>query len=166
METSIKNIYAIGDVTGKMLLAHVASEQGIIAVENIMGLDAALDYSAVPSFIYTVPEIGSVGIKEDEAKDQDVDALSGKALFKTNAMAHALGETTGFVKTIVDRKTERILGIHILGPHATDLLAEAVAIVGMGMTVEQVKGTVHPHPTLCETIKEAVLASVDQAIHG
>jgi dihydrolipoamide dehydrogenase len=165
METNIRNVYAIGDVTGKILLAHVASEQGITAVENIMGLDAALDYSAVPSFIYTAPEIGSVGMKEDEAKEQGVEVIRGKAVFKTNAMAHAMGETTGFVKTVVDGKTKRILGIHILGPHATDLLGEATAIVRTGMTVEEMKRIMHPHPTLSESIKEAVLASVDEAIH-
>jgi len=165
METNIENVYAIGDVTGKMLLAHVASEQGITAVENIMGLDATLDYSAVPSFIYTVPEIGSVGMTEDEAKDQGVDVIRGKAVFKTNAMAHAMGETTGFVKTVVDQKTKRIFGIHMLGPHATDLLGEATTIVRARMTVDDIKRIMHAHPTLSESIKEAVLASVDQAIH-
>ena len=165
METNIKNVYAIGDVTGKMLLAHVASEQGIVAVENIMGLDAVMDYSAVPSFIYTVPEIGSVGMTEDAARDQGVDVIRGKAVFKTNVMAHALGETTGFVKTVVDQKTKRIFGIHMLGPHATDLLGEATTIVRARMTVDDIKRIMHPHPTLSESIKEAVLASVDQAIH-
>lgn len=166
METNVKNVYAIGDVTGKILLAHVASEQGIVAAENIMGLDSRIDYSAVPNFIYTDPEIGSVGVTEQEAREGGMDILKGKAIFKTNAMAHAIGETTGFVKCLVDRKTKRILGIHIVGPHATDLLAEAVTMVKTGMTLEAVKSVVHPHPTLSETIKEAVLASVDQAIHG
>jgi dihydrolipoamide dehydrogenase len=166
METNIQGVYAIGDVTGKMLLAHVASEQGIAAVENIMGLDSTMDYSAVPSFIYTDPEIGSVGMKEQEAKVMGMDVMRGKAMFKTNAMAHAVGDTTGFVKTLLDRDTGRVLGVHILGPHATDLLAEAVTMVKTRMTLEEVKKVVHPHPTLSETIKEAVLASVDQAIHG
>jgi len=166
METNIKEVYAIGDVTGKILLAHVASEQGIVAVENIMGIDSAMDYSAVPSFIYTDPEIGSVGVKEQEAREMGLDVMKGKAIFKTNAMAHAIGETTGFVKAIVDRETRKILGVHILGPHATDLLAEAVTMVGTGMTLEAVKKVIHPHPTLSETIKEAVLASIDEAIHG
>ncbi len=166
METNIKDVYAIGDVTGKILLAHVASEQGIVAVENIMGIDSAMDYSAVPSFIYTDPEIGSVGVKEQDAREMGLDVMKGKAIFKTNAMAHAIGETTGFVKAIVDRVTRKILGVHILGPHATDLLAEAVTMVGTGMTLEAVKKVIHPHPTLSETIKEAVLASIDEAIHG
>ena len=166
METNIRNVYAIGDVTGKILLAHVACEQGIVAAENIMGIDSTMNYAAVPNFIYTEPEIGSVGITEQEARRKGMDVMQGKAVFKTNAMAHAIGKTTGFVKTIVDRETKKILGIHILGPHATDLLAEAVTMVKTGMTLEEVKRVIHPHPTLSETIKEAVLASVDQAIHG
>jgi dihydrolipoamide dehydrogenase len=165
METNVRNVYAIGDVTGKMLLAHVASEQGIVAAENIMGIDSTMDYSAVPSFIYTDPEIGSVGLQEQEAKERGIDVLKGKAVFKTNAMAHAMGDTTGFVKSLVDRETGRILGIHILGPHATDLLGEAVTMVRSGMTIGDVKGVIHPHPTLSESVKEAVLASVDKAIH-
>lgn len=166
METNVKNIYAIGDVTGKNLLAHVASEQGIVAAENVMGIDSRMDYSAVPSFIYTDPEIGSVGMKEQEAREIGSDVVMGKVSFKTNAMAHAIGNTTGFVKVIVERETQRVLGVHILGPHATDLLGEAVTIVKAGMTVEGMKGIIHPHPTLSETIKEAVLASAHQAIHG
>ncbi len=166
METNIRNIYAIGDVTGKILLAHVASEQGIVAAENVMGGDSTLDYSAIPNFIYTDPEIGSVGITEQEARERGMDIVKGKATFKTNAMAHAIGDTTGFVKCILDRETKRILGVHILGPHATDLLGETVTMVRTGMTLEAVKGVVHPHPTLSETVKEAVLASIDQAIHG
>jgi len=166
METNIKNVYAIGDVTGKILLAHVASEQGIVAAENIMGIDSTMDYSAIPNFIYTQPEIGSVGMTEQETREMGMDVMKGKAVFKTNAMAHAIGDTTGFVKCILDRETKKVLGVHILGPHATDLLAEAVMMVRTGMTLEQVKSVVHPHPTLSETIKEAVLASVDQAVHG
>jgi len=166
METSVKGVFAVGDVTGKVLLAHVASQQGIVAAENIMEKDAAMGYSAVPDFIYTEPEIASVGMTEQEAADRGVEVLKGKAIFKANAMAHAMGNTTGFVKCLVARKTGKILGIHIMGPHATDLLAEGVAMVGTGMTVEEVKGLIHPHPTLSETVKEAVLASIGQAIHG
>ena len=166
METTIRDVYAVGDVTGKILLAHVASAQGIVAAENIMGIDATMDYSAVPSFIYTEPEIGSVGLKEEEAKAMGMDIMMGKAIFKTNAMAHAMSETTGFVKTVVDRKTKEILGVHILGPHATDLLAHAVTLVKGRMTSKMVKAMIHPHPTLSETTKEAVLAAMNQAIHA
>ncbi len=165
METNIGNIYAVGDVTGKFLLAHVASEQGIVAVENIMGHKSSMNYDAVPGFIYTDPEISSVGLKAAEAAERGLKIVEGKATFKTNAMAHAMEETSGFVKIVVDKETHKILGIHIFGPHATDLLAEAVTIVKTGMTPEMVKKVIHPHPTLCETVKEAVLAAAGQAIH-
>ncbi len=165
METNVSGVYAVGDVTGKYLLAHVASEQGIIAVENIMEIDATIDYSAVPNFIYTDPEIASVGLKTEEAVEKGMDIIEGKATFKTNAMAHAMAETSGFVKTVIDKKTRKILGVHIFGPHATDLLAEAATMTTMGMTLENVKNVIHPHPTLSETVKESVLAAVGQAIH-
>ena len=166
METSVANIYAVGDVTGKFLLAHVASEQGIVAVENIMGRQSSMNYDVIPGFIYTDPEIASVGLKAAEAAERGLEILEGKATFKTNAMAHAMEETSGFVKTVVDKKTHRILGVHMFGPHATDLLAEAVTIVKAGMTLEMVKEVIHPHPTLCETVKEAVLAASGEAIHA
>jgi dihydrolipoamide dehydrogenase len=166
METTVANIYAVGDVTGKFLLAHVASEQGIVAVENIMGRKSSMNYDAVPGFIYTDPEIASVGLKAAEAAKRGLEILEGRATFKTNAMAHAMEETSGFVKTVVDKKTHRILGVHIFGPHATDLLAEAVTMVKAEMTLERVKETIYPHPTLCETVKEAVLAAVGEAIHA
>jgi dihydrolipoamide dehydrogenase len=165
MATNVSGVYAVGDVTGKHLLAHVASEQGVVAVENIMGMDVSMDYMAVPNFIYSDPEIASVGIKAEEAAQKGIDILEGKATFKTNAMAHVLDKTTGFVKTVVDKSTRKIIGVHIFGPHATDLIAEAVTLVKTGMTIEDVKWVIHPHPTLCETMKESVLASVGEAIH-
>jgi len=166
MQTHLPDIYAAGDVTGKYLLAHVASEQGIVAVENIMGHDAAMAYTAVPNFIYTDPEIASVGLKADDAAQMGLDILEGKATFKTNAMAHALDQTTGFVKTVVDKNTRKILGLHMFGAHVTDLLAEAVTIVKTGLTLDDMKGVIHPHPTLSETVKEAVLAATGEAIHA
>jgi dihydrolipoamide dehydrogenase len=165
METNVAGVYAVGDVTGRYLLAHVASEQGIIAAENIMANGVTMDYSAVPSFIYTHPEIASVGLKSEEALKKGLDIIEGKATFKTNAMAHAMEETSGFIKTVLDKRTLKILGVHIFGPHATDLLAEAVTMLKMGMTLENVKNVIHPHPTLSETVKESVLAAVGQAIH-
>jgi dihydrolipoamide dehydrogenase len=166
METNVPGIYAVGDVTGKYLLAHVASEQGIVAVENIMDKDATMDYAAVPNFIYTDPEIASVGLKSEEAVEKGMDIIEGKATFKTNAMAHAMDETSGFVKTVIDKKTRKILGVHMFGPHATDLLAEAATLVKMDMTLENFKNVIHPHPTLSETVKESVLAAVGEAIHA
>ena len=166
MQTNIDHIYAVGDITGKLLLAHVASEQGIIAVEHIMGKKVSMDYQTVPAFIYTHPEISSVGRQEDELKKESINYLTGKNYFKSNAMAMGMGEGDGFVKVFVDTKSHQILGIHMIGPHATDLVAEAVMIIKNKMTVEQIKDVIHPHPTLSEVIKEAVLATIDQAIHG
>lgn len=166
MQTNIDHIYAVGDVTGKMLLAHVASEQGIVAVEHIMGGTVAMDYQVVPAFIYTHPEISSVGKKEEELKAEGISYLTGKNHFKSNAMAMGMGEADGFVKVLADADSHQILGIHMIGPHATDLVTEAVLMLKNRMTVEQVKDTIHPHPTLSEVIKEAVLASVGEAIHG
>jgi dihydrolipoamide dehydrogenase len=165
MESNVSGVYAVGDVTGKYLLAHVAGEQGIMAAENIMGIDATMDYSAIPSFIYTEPEIASVGLRSEEAVEKGMDIIEGKATFKTNTMAHAVGETSGFVKTVIDKKTRKILGVHMFGPHVTDLLAEAVTMIQMGLTLENVKNVIHPHPSFSETVKESVLAAAGQAIH-
>jgi len=166
METNVSGVYAVGDVTGKHQLAHVASEQGIIAVENIMEIDAFMDYRAIPSFIYTDPEIASVGLKPEEAVEKDIEIIEGKATFKGNAMAHAIEQTSGFVKTVIDKKTLKILGVHMFGPHVTELLPEAVTMIKMGMTLADVKNVIYPHPTLSETVKESVLAAVGEAIHA
>jgi dihydrolipoamide dehydrogenase len=166
METNVSGVYAVGDVTGKYQLAHVASEQGIIAVENIMKIDATIDYGAIPSFIYTDPEIASVGLKPEEAVEKGIDIIEGKATFKGNAMAHAIEQTSGFVKTVIDKKTLKILGVHMFGPHVTELLPEAVTMIKMGMTLADVKNIIYPHPTLSETVKESVLAAVGEAIHA
>jgi dihydrolipoamide dehydrogenase len=166
METNVSGVYAVGDVTGKYQLAHVASEQGIIAVENIMEIDATMDYGAIPSFIYTDPEIASVGLKPEEAVEKGMDIIEGKATFKGNAMAHAIEQTSGFVKTVIDKKTLKILGVHMFGPHVTELLPEAVTMIKMGMTLADVKNVIYPHPTLSETVKESVLAAVGEAIHA
>jgi dihydrolipoamide dehydrogenase len=166
MQTNIENIYAAGDVTGKWLLAHVAYEQGIVAVENIMGHSITMDYQSVPAFIFTHPEIAGVGRQEGELKAEGIEYLTAKNFFKANAMAQGMGEADGFVKVLADAKSHQILGIHMIGPHATDLLREAVTMIKNKMTVEQVKDVIHPHPTLSEVVKEAVLATVGQAIHG
>ncbi len=166
LQTNVENIYAVGDVTGKWLLAHVAYEQGIVAVENIMGHAITMDYQTVPAFIFTHPEIASVGRQEGELKAEGIEYLTGKNFFKANAMAQGMGEADGFVKVLADAKSHQILGIHMIGPHATDLLGEVVTMIKNKMTVEQVKDVIHPHPTLSEVVKEAVLATVGQAIHG
>ena len=166
MQTNVSGVYAVGDVTGKYQLAHVASEQGIIAVENIMEIDTTMDYGAIPSFIYTDPEIASVGLKPEEAVEKGMDIIEGKATFKGNAMAHAIKQTSGFVKTVIDKKTLKILGVHMFGPHVTELLPEAVTMIKMDMTLADVKNVIYPHPTLSETVKESALAAAGEAIHA
>ena len=166
MQTNVSGVYAVGDVTGKYQLAHVASEQGIIAVENIMEIDATMDYGAIPSFIYTDPEIASVGLKPEEAVEKGMDIIEGKATFKGNAMAHVIKQTSGFVKTVIDKKTLKILGVHMFGPYVTELLPEAVTMIKMDMTLADVKNVIYPHPTLSETVKESALAAAGEAIHA
>ncbi len=166
MQTNVSGVYAVGDVTGKYQLAHVASEQGIIAVENIMEIDTTMDYGAIPSFIYTDPEIASVGLKPEEAVEKGMDIIEGKATFKGNAMAHAIKQTSGFVKTVIDKKTLKILGVHMFGPYVTELLPEAVTMIKMDMTLADVKNVIYPHPTLSETVKESALAAAGEAIHA
>lgn len=161
METSVPGIYAIGDITGRIQLAHVASAQGLVAVDNIMGRERLMDYHAVPSCIFTHPEVGSVGITSQEAESSGIKVKSGKFSFIASGKAQAMGETDGFVKVIADPDTDRILGVHIVGPHATDLIAEAALAIKAGFTVRQLTETIHAHPTLAEAVLEA-----SEAVHG
>lgn len=165
METSVPGIYAIGDVIGGYLLAHVASEEGIIAVENIMGHPAKMDYRAVPSAVYTNPELATVGLSEENARKQGYSVKIGKFPFRINGKALSIGERDGFVKFVTDGETGEILGVHILGPHATDLLAEAVLAIKMEMTVEEIFSTIHAHPTLTEVTNEAAMDAAGRGIH-
>lgn len=165
MQTSIPNIYAIGDVTDKIQLAHVASHQGIIAVKNIMGEDIDMDYSVVPSAIFTKPEIAVVGISEKDAKEKGIDIEVGKFPFAANGKALTLGESRGFVKIIKEKSTGKVIGGVIIGPHATDLIAEVTLAVKNGLTVEQIIETIHAHPTTAESIHEGALASEGGALH-
>jgi dihydrolipoamide dehydrogenase len=129
METSVPGIYAIGDVVGGMLLAHVASREGVVAALNAMGVDAEMDYTVVPSAIFTSPEIASVGLREFQAAEKGLKIRTGRFLFRGLGKAHAIGEIAGFIKVIADETTDRILGAHIVGPHASDLIHEyAVAM--------------------------------------
>ncbi len=167
MRTNVAGVYAIGDVTdSKYKLAHVASRQGIVAVENIMGKDSRMDYQAVPNAIFTLPEAASVGLTEDEAKERGLNVQSGKFAFIANGKALSMGETGGFVKMISDAATDRVLGVHIVGPHASDLIAEATLAVRLGATSAQVAETIHAHPTLAEVTMEAAEAVHGLAIHA
>ncbi|KEI97848.1 dihydrolipoyl dehydrogenase [Clostridium botulinum] len=165
METNIKGIYAIGDCTGKNMLAHVASDQGIIAVENIMGKNKKMDYKTVPACVYTKPELASVGLTEEQTKEKGIDYKVGKFPLIYNGKSLIMNDTEGFIKIIVDKKYEEILGVHILGPRATDLITEAALALRLEATLEEIITTVHAHPTIGEAMKEAALAVNKEAIH-
>lgn len=161
LRTNVPGIYAIGDVTNKIQLAHVASAQGLVAVENIMGSNRSMDYSVVPSCIFTMPEIGTVGITSQEAKAKGIKTKVGKFPFTALGKARCMEETDGNVKIIADAETDRVLGVHIFGPHATDLIAEAALAIQLGATAKDIARTIHAHPTLAEGMMEAA-----ENVHG
>jgi dihydrolipoamide dehydrogenase len=168
MRTSVDNVYAIGDVVkATPWLAHKASAEGILAVEHMAGYEGArpLDYGKVPSVVYTDPEVGSVGLTEAQAKEQGYDVAVGKFPFLASGKAAIEGKTTGFVKVVRDKKYDEVLGVHIIGPHATDLISEASVAVSAEVTVEELFRAVHAHPTLAEAVAEAAHASHGAAIH-
>lgn len=167
LETNVKGIYAIGDVTGINMLAHVASEQGIVAAENIMGINKEIDYKAIPACIYTKPEIASVGMTEAEAKKSGIEYKVGKFMLSNNGKALIMNEIEGtMVKIITDKKYEEVLGMHIFGPRATELIAEGALALRLEATVDEIITTIHPHPTISESIKEAALSVNNIAIHS
>ena len=163
--TNIDSIYAIGDITGKIQLAHVASEQGIVAVEHIIGHDARMDYSVVPACVFTDPEVATVGITEKQARESGVEYKTGQFLFRALGKAHAEGEIEGLVKIISEKTGGRILGVHMVGHGASELIAEATLAMKNGVTAEGIIGTIHAHPTLPEAFKEAAEALEGRAIH-
>ena len=165
METSIKNIYAIGDVNGKLPLAHAASAEGIVAVENISGIERSLNYNLIPKGVYSFPELASVGLTEEEAKDQGLDVTVSKFPLQANGMAIAEDETVGFVKLISDNQYGEIVGAHIVAEKATDMISKLVAIMQIEGTVHDLSHAVHPHPTLSEAIVEAAYGAIDGSIH-
>jgi dihydrolipoamide dehydrogenase len=165
METSVPGVYAIGDVTGISLLAHVASMQGLVAAANATGGSAAMDYSAIPNCIYTDPEIASVGLSEPAAKEQGRAIKVGRFNFAALGKAMCIGEIAGMVKVVADAQTDKVLGVGIVGPHATDIIAEGVLAIRHGLTVTQVAEAIHSHPTLPEAVGEAMHDVHGQAIH-
>lgn len=164
MRTNIDNIYAIGDVTGKMMLAHVASSQGIVASMNIMGYEAKIDYSKIPAVIFTHPEIGYIGITEEEAK-QKYNLKVGKFPFTANGKALTYGETEGFVKIITDGDSDNILGVWIVGPNASDLISTLSLAMQKGLKVNEIEDIIYAHPTTAEAMMEAVLDVSGKSIH-
>ncbi len=155
MRTNIEGVYAIGDVTGGMMLAHVAEYEAMAAIDTILGRDYTVDYDSVPACIFADPEIAYAGITEEEAKARGIDVQVGRAHFIANGMALAMGKTEGFVKVIADGDG-KILGVHIMGPEASALIGEAALAIYAGLTAEQVAKCVHPHPTLSECFKDAL----------
>lgn len=165
METAVPGIYAIGDVTGIMMLAHVASRQGIVAAENALGGSVRMDYAAVPAGIFTRPEIGSVGLREHQARERGTKISTGTFPYRALGKAHAMGEIAGIVKVIADAGTDRVLGVHICGAHAADLVHEGALAITMAATSKQLGAMIHAHPTLAEGIMEAAEAVHGKAIH-
>jgi len=165
METNVAGIYAVGDVVGGMLLAHKASAEGIVAALNACGKATVMDYSVVPAAIFTSPEIGSVGLREQEAAEKGMNIRTGRFFFRGLGKAHAMGEISGFFKIIADAVSDRILGAHIMGPHASDLIHEVAVAMRAGLKAADIAGTIHAHPTLSEGILEASEDVHGEAIH-
>ncbi len=166
MRTNVEGIYAIGDVAGRQLLAHKASHEGIVCVEHIAGQGHhSVDYGNVPNCTYCHPEVASVGLTEEQAKERGFDVEVGKFPWVGIGRAVAAGHTDGFVKVVRDRKYSEILGAHIVGPSATELIAEFVVGRHLESTVEEMETAIHPHPTLSEGVAEAALAALGRPIH-
>ncbi len=168
LETTAPAIYAIGDVLGpeNVMLAHVASIEGIVAAETCMGADRKMNYAAAPGAIFTTPEVADVGLTEYQARKQGIEVLTETVLFRTNSKAHVLGEIAGFVKIVSEEETGRILGVHMIGPHVTDLIAEGTLAVRLGCSAEQLSLTIHAHPTLSEVMLETAYKLLGRPIHG
>ena len=166
MQTNIPNIYAIGDITGKMMLAHAATAQGLAAVSNIAGSPKELDCASIPSAIFTSPEIASVGEREQNLKKAGINYKVSRFSFAANGKAKGLGETDGFVKILTDETGEQLLGAHIVGPHASDLIQELVIIKENKMSLHKLINTVHSHPTLSECVLEAAEGIFKMSIHS
>ena len=165
-QTSIPHIYAIGDVIDGPMLAHKAEDEGMAVAEIMAGLPGHVNYDAIPNIIYTAPELAMVGKTEQELQEQGVSYKVGRYKFGSNGRAKALGETDGMVKIIAEAKTDRLLGVHIVGPRASELIAEAVLAMEFGASSEDIARTSHAHPTLSEVIREAAMAVEKRAIHG
>jgi len=165
LETNIKDVYAIGDVLGKNMLAHVASYEGEVAVENALDHSRQADYRTIPNCIFTQPEIAGVGMTEKEANDGGIPYKVSKFPFVACGRAVAMGETIGMVKMICHADDGIVLGLHIMGPHASDLIAEGVLAMRLGATAEDIVHTIHAHPTLPEAVRETAMGQLDGAIH-
>jgi dihydrolipoamide dehydrogenase len=168
LRTTAKDVYAIGDLLGptKVMLAHVASTEGEIAVENCFGAEKSMQYEQIPGAIFTSPEIGTIGLSEKEARKKFDNVRADSVLFRTSGKAQVLGEIAGQAKIVSDADTGKILGVHIAGPHATDLLGEAALAMYMGAGVGDIAKTIHAHPTLAEVLLETSFKAIDRPLHG
>jgi dihydrolipoyl dehydrogenase len=165
MRTNRPNVFAIGDCVGGKLLAHKAEEEGVVAAEVIAGHPAHMHYQSIPSVVYTWPEIASVGLSEREVRESGREYRTGRFPYSANGRARSMGETSGFVKFVADARTDELLGCHIIGPNASELVAEVVLGFEYRASSEDIAMTVHAHPTLSEATKEAALATLGRALH-
>jgi len=165
LRTNIPNIYAIGDVNGKVMLAHTASHEGIIAAENICGENKIISYDKIPSCIYIDPEIACIGLTEVAAKEKYKNVKVGKFPMVANGKSLVEGDTEGIFKVIIDGESNEILGVHLYGKHTTDMISEIALAMTLEATAEEVIGTIHPHPTVSEAVAEAFMASVGKPIN-
>ena len=166
LRTSVPGVYAVGDLVPGPMLAHKAEEEGVAVAERIAGKAGHVNYDAIPSVVYTWPELAQVGMTEDDAKEKGLPVKTGRFAFKANGRAKCMGEEDGMVKVIAHAETDRVLGVHIVGPSASELIAEAVLAVEFQGSAEDVARSVHAHPTLAEVVKEAALAVDKRQIHG
>ena len=165
LQTSVKNIYAIGDVIQGPMLAHKAEEEGIAVAEIIAGQAGHVNYNVIPGVVYTSPEVATVGKTEEQLKNESIQYKVGKFPFLANSRAKVNNETEGFVKILADAKTDKVLGVHIIGPHCGDMIAEMALAMEFGASAEDIARTCHAHPTHTEAVKEAALAVDKRAIH-
>tara|TARA_B100000787_G_C16174253_1_gene288115 strand:+ start:195 stop:1595 length:1401 start_codon:yes stop_codon:yes gene_type:complete len=165
-KTNLDNIYAIGDVIIGPMLAHKAEDEGIAVAENIAGQSGHVNYDTIPGVVYTTPEVASIGKTEEQLKQSNINYKIGKFSFMANSRAKAIDDTEGFVKILADEKTDKVLGAHLIGPHAGELIAEIGIAMEFGASSEDIARTCHAHPTFSEAVKEAALAVDGRAIHS
>ena len=165
-QTNLNNIYAIGDVIAGPMLAHKAEDEGIAVAENIAGQSGHVNYETIPGVVYTTPEVAAIGKTEEQLKQDKISYKIGKFSFMANSRAKAIDDTEGFVKILADEKTDKVLGAHLIGPHAGELIAEIGIAMEFGASAEDIARTCHAHPTFSEAVKEAALSVDKRAIHS
>lgn len=156
MKTNVPDIYAVGDVTGGIMLAHVATYQGLRALNDICGIQDSINFSAVPAVVFTNPELATVGLTEEDCEARGISFKALKSFYRANGKAVASGQSDGYCKVLVGESDGKILGCHMLGAHASDIIQEAAALISLGATLEQARWIIHPHPTLCEVLQSAL----------